>query len=150
MNITPTKNHNARTLPISSNLLTRLLKLPRLNERVFASKNLDKMRWLFERARNQLANKLENPRLRQISFKSFKHWKATMTYAKTKDILHVQHIPGHKRISNTLIYTHLVNFESDEWSCKTAKTIEEAAVLIESVFDYVTEIDGFKLFRKRK
>jgi integrase len=65
--ITPTKNHDARTLPISANLLSRLLKLPRVNDRVFASKNLDKMRWLFERTRNKLADNLEDPRLRQIS-----------------------------------------------------------------------------------
>ncbi len=31
-----------------------------------------------------------------------------------------------------------------------AKTVNEARALIESGFDYVTEIDGFKLFRKRK
>jgi hypothetical protein len=32
----------------------------------------------------------------------------------------------------------------------TAKTIEEAKALIESEFDYVTEIDGVKPPRKRK
>ena len=32
--ITPTKNHNSRILPVSSTLLARLLKLPRLNESV--------------------------------------------------------------------------------------------------------------------
>jgi hypothetical protein len=58
---------------------------------------------------------------------------------------------GHKSINNTLIYTHLVDFEqSDEYSSATAKTIEEAQKLIESGFEYVTEIDGIKLFRKRK
>jgi len=97
--ITPTKNHNARTLRVSANLLARLLKLPRLNERVFASKNLDRFRWRYERARNDLAKKLENARIRQIAFRSFRHWKATMEYHRTKDILHVQHILGHRRLS---------------------------------------------------
>ncbi|MCK4435480.1 tyrosine-type recombinase/integrase [Candidatus Bathyarchaeota archaeon] len=32
--VTPTKNHNARILSVSDNLLSRLLKLPRKNERV--------------------------------------------------------------------------------------------------------------------
>ena len=31
-----------------------------------------------------------------------------------------------------------------------ARTVEEASKLIEVGFDYVTEIDGVKLFRKRK
>jgi len=148
--VSPTKNHNARILPISDNLLSRLLRLQHKNERVFTSKNLDKMRWLYERARNLLAVKLENPRIHQIAFRSFRHWKGTQLYSQTKDILFVKWFLGHKRIENTLVYTHLVNFESDEFICKAAKTIEEASKLIESGFEYVTELDGVKLFRKRK
>jgi integrase len=150
VNITPTKNHNSRTLPISANLLARLLKLPRKNDRVFASKNLDKMRWLYESARNHLSAKLLNPRIHLIAFKSFRHFKATMEYHKTRDILHVKWLLGHRRLSNTLVYTHLVNFESDEWTCKVAKTVDECSQLIEAGFEYVTEMDGLRLFRKRK
>jgi len=73
-----------------------------------------------------------------------------MEYHRTKDILHVQWILGYKRLSNTLVYTHLVNFEGDEWVCKVAKSVEEAQKLIEAGFEYVTEMDGLKLFRKRK
>jgi integrase len=148
--IRPTKNHSSRTIPISDNLISRLYKLPRKNDRVFASKNLDRMRWLYERSRNSLSKKLENPRLCKIAFRTFRHWKATMEYYKTKDILHVQWLLGHKRLSNTLIYTHLVNFESSEYICKVARSIEEATALVEAGFDYVTELDGIKLFRKRK
>jgi integrase len=148
--IRPTKNHSSRTLPVSENLLSRLYKLPRKNDRVFAAKNLDKLRGAYERARNNLSKKLGNPRLHEIAFKTFRHWKATMEYHRTKDILHVQWLLGHKRLSNTLIYTHLVSFESDEYTCKVAKSIEEASKLIEAGFEYVTEMDGIKLFRKRK
>jgi integrase len=148
--ITPTKNHNSRTLSISANLLSRLLKLSRKNERVFASKNLDKMRWLYERARNLLAVKLENPRIHEIAFKSFRHWKATMVYHQTKDILYVKWFLGHKRLENTLVYTHLVSLESDEYHSAVADTIDKARKLIESRFEYATEIDNIRLFRKRK
>ncbi len=37
-----------------------------------------------------------------------------------------------------------------EYHCKTATNIEEATQLIENGFEYVTEIDGTKLFKKRK
>jgi len=148
--VSPTKNHNSRTLPVSANLLSRLLKLPRKNEWLFASQNLDRFRWRYERARDDLANKLENSRIHIIAFKSFRHWKATMEYHKTKDILHVQWLLGHKRLSNTLVYTHLVNFESNDYVCKVAKTVDETNALIECGFEYVTEIDGVRLFRKRK
>ena len=56
----------------------------------------------------------------------------------------------HKNIRNTLVYTHLVNWETDDYTCKVARTVEEAKTLIESGFDYVTDVDGLKLFIKRK
>jgi len=50
-----------------------------------------------------------------------------------------------------MIYTQLLNLnDDDEWTCKTATTVEEATQLIEKGFQYITEIDGTKLFRKRK
>jgi len=73
-----------------------------------------------------------------------------MLYHKTKDILLVKRMLGHKNIEHTIIYTHLVNFSEDEWICRAAKTVDEAQELIESGFQYVTEMDGLKLFRKRK
>lgn len=57
---------------------------------------------------------------------------------------------GHKSIKNRLVYTHLVDFEGDDFICKVAKIVDEARVLVESGFEYVTEMDGLKLFRKRK
>jgi len=37
----------------------------------------------------------------QIHFHTFRHWKATMEYYKTKAILHVMKVLGHKNINNT-------------------------------------------------
>jgi hypothetical protein len=59
-------------------------------------------------------------------------------------------ILGHKNIQNTLVYTHLIKFEGDEYVCKIAKTVDDAKVMVEDGFDYVTDIEGMKLFRKRK
>jgi hypothetical protein len=57
---------------------------------------------------------------------------------------------GHRNIKNTLIYTQLVTFEDDEYHCKTASNIQEAAELIKSGYEYVCELQNVKLFRKRK
>jgi hypothetical protein len=58
---------------------------------------------------------------------------------------------GHKKIETTLVYTQLLQFERDEnYKCKIAKNINEATQLIESGFEYITEMEGTKLFRKRK
>ncbi|MGD0977760.1 MAG: methyltransferase domain-containing protein [Candidatus Bathyarchaeia archaeon] len=51
---------------------------------------------------------------RKIHFYTLRHWKATMEYHRTKDILYVMKLLGHKNIANTLIYTQLVEFEGYE------------------------------------
>lgn len=74
-----------------------------------------------------------------------------MEYHKTKDILHVKQLLGHRDINSTLVYTQLVNFQDpEEFTCRVAKTLTEAKELVEAGFDYVTDIENAKLFRKRK
>ncbi|MFW6110667.1 MAG: hypothetical protein ACOC6H_01365, partial [Thermoproteota archaeon] len=71
-------------------------------------------------------------------------------YNKTKDILHVKQMLGHRRLDSTLVYTQLVHFESNEYHVRTAETVEEAKELAEAGFDYFTEMDDVQIFRKRK
>jgi len=59
-------------------------------------------------------------------------------------------ILGHGNIQNALVYTHLVDFKDEEYTCRAAWTMEEARRLIESGFEYVCEVEGAKLFWKRK
>jgi len=75
-----------------------------------------------------------------------------MEYAKTRDILHVMQLLGHKNIRNTLIYTQLIKLKTeDEFHSATAKTTEEAKQLIDDGFEYVcTTPEDVMLFRKRK
>jgi len=73
-----------------------------------------------------------------------------MEYAKTKDIIHVMQMLGHKNIQNTLLYTQLISFQSDEFYSATAKTVQDAQKLIEAGFEYVCEFNDVKIFKKRK
>jgi integrase len=149
--VTPEKGSNPRVFRLSGNLLAMLRKIQSNAEgfRIFPSKSCVEA-YLY-RKRKQIAAKLCNPRLLQISFHTFRHWKATMEYAKTKDILYVMKLLGHRNIHNTLVYTQLVDFKSDEYVCKAVKTSSEASMLVEAGFEYVcTTPDGVMLFRKRK
>ncbi len=38
----------------------------------------------------------------------------------------------------------------EDYVCKVAQTLGEACTLVEAGFEYVTEMNGMKLFRKRK
>jgi hypothetical protein len=73
-----------------------------------------------------------------------------MEFHKTRNILHVMKMLGHKSIQNTLLYTQLISFESDEFHSSTAKTVEEAQKLVEAGFEFVCNFEDIKLFRKRK
>ena len=150
--ITPEKGSEPRKFRMSMKLLNMLSGLPKDDERVFSRyKNLNNLMRTFERQRRRIAHKLANPRLLRISFHTLRHWKATMEYAKTKDILHVMKLLGHKSIKNTLIYTQLIEgIRDDEYVCKVARTPEEISSLIEAGFEYVCEHEGLKFFRRRK
>ena len=80
-----------------------------------------------------------------------RHYKGTMEYHKTKDILHVKQVLGHKNIKNTMVYTHLINFRAEEYTTKVANNSDEACKLLEAGFEYVlTTPDGLMIFKKRK
>jgi integrase len=147
--VTPEKGSNPRLLKISAKLTSMLNALPKDSQTIFPP-NADVMRKSFQRQRKQIAFKLQNPRLMQISFHTLRHYKATMEYHKTKDILHVMQVLGHKNINNTMIYTQLVNFKEDDYTAKVAHSEQEVCQLIEAGFEYVCDYNGNKIFRKRK
>ncbi len=149
LRVTPEKRSNPRALRMSNKLVDMLNELPRRSQLIFDA-NSDAMRKCFQRQRKRMAAKLRNPRLQQISFHTFRHWKATMEYHVTKDILHVMKILGHRSIKNTLIYTQLIDFEDDEYVARVAHSQKEVCQLVEAGFEYVCDHNGSKIFRKRK
>ena len=44
----------------------------------------------------------------------------------------------------------MINFDSDAYNAATASTVEEASKLVEAGFEYVCDVEGFKLFREPK
>ena len=154
--ITPEKGSNPRIFRISDKLIGMLSRLRTYNRsrnpnKVFAN-DIKSIKRTYLNQRKRLAIKLGNPRLELIHFHTFRHWKATTLYHKTKDLLYVQQFLGHKSLSNTLKYIQLSNAcfdeNTDHYICKVAGTVQDATELVELGFDYVTEMDGLKLFRK--
>lgn len=152
VNITPEKGSNPRIFKMSNKLIAMLNTLPEEHEQVFKHySKLNYMRRSFERYRARTAYKLGNPRILKITFHTLRHWKATTEYHKTKDILYVMKLLGHRNIKNTLLYTQLVKFkEKDDFVCKVAKTPKEVKKLIENGFEYICDQNDLKFFRKRK
>ena len=149
-----TAKHGAgRTLELKTRTLAMLKEYVGkhnvgLNDRIFAT--VKTMRREFGNIKRRTAKKLQRPELLRISLYSFRHFFGTMTYHRTKDIPFTKRKMGHRSLKSTLVYTHLVNFKSDEYAVRVAENIQEACKLVEAGFEYVTDMDGFKIFRKRK
>jgi integrase len=156
IDIRPEKGSRPRRPKITANTLASVLRLRRESLYIFHSDKVDvEERYRnffrnFAKQRRKIADRLQNPRIRRISFKTLRHWKASTLYAKTKDLLLVKETLGHRSISSTMKYTHILPFKEDEFISKAARSIKEAQELVEMGYDYVCDVDGYKLFRKRK
>ncbi len=154
----PEKGSNSRTVQVTPKTIAMLNALPKRSIYVFSPVGTEKpprirsMQSIFARQRNNLAVKIQNPRLKQIHFHTLRHWKATMEYAKTRDILHVKWLLGHKILENTEVYTHLVDFATDDYIVRRPKFTKEEDELIEAGFEYVRydEKEQCPIYRKRK
>jgi integrase len=142
------KGHLDRMVPISNELAALMKTYLTKYKRFPKSWKLGRK---FRQTRNSLATKLNDQSFRHIRLYDLRHYFGTTLYAKTKDILYVRDQMGHSKVETTMVYTKLVDFPQDEeYLCKVAKTVEEAAELVEAGFEYVTDVDDLKLFRKRK
>jgi integrase len=151
INATGCKGHNSRSFKLKDKtaemLRTYLSRHPQQNP--FPNSKYMGERW--RKNRNRLATKLNDPQLKTATMRNLRHRFATMKYDQTKDSLLIKQLLGHKKLETTMFYTQLITFnENEEYTCKTASNIKEATDLIENGFQYITEMDGIKLFRKRK
>lgn len=142
---------------VSGKLLSMLNAMPRKNELVFAGSTPYSLKATFIRSRKRLAFKLQNPRLNAIHFHTLRHFRATLEYHRTKDLLHVQQFLGHREVKNTMLYIQLdkqlfQNLTENQFTTKVAHDAEEACKLVDVGFEFVTGEynDGGKIFRKRK
>jgi integrase len=135
------------------NLRTYINKkaITRMDIPIFSKSTILRDRWNSVRKRAYL--NFRDPELLKIRLYDLRHWFATSEYIKTRDLLHVKYLMGHRYIESTIVYVHLAQGlinTSDDYVCKVAKNINEAMQLVEQGFEYVTEMDGVKLFKKRK
>jgi integrase len=101
--------------------------------------------------RERTAKKLCKLELNKIPLKNLRNYSGAKLYYKLQDPIAVMRHLRHKKLETTMHYIRGITIGGEEeYTCKTASTIQEATQLIENGFQYVTEIDGTKLFKKRK
>lgn len=158
INPTTAKHGAGRILKISpalsKALLTYIIKNEREQNSTIFRSDARKYGNNFREMRNALAKKLNQPELASIRLYDLRHYFGTMQYWKYRDVALTAFDMGHKDWNTTQKYIHLLRIielsKEDGWICKTATTPEEIKQLIEADFQYVTEADGLKFFKKRK
>jgi len=151
VNITSAKNGIPRELRISQKLIGMLKRLPNTSERVFGDISYVTMRNNLNDQKKRIAEKLQNPRISRIKCHTLRHWRASIAYHRGAKLIEIKEMLGHKTLKTTLVYTYLMKHtEKDEYVSRATRSVKGARALIESGFQYITEMDGLKLFRKRK
>jgi integrase len=146
----PEKGSRSRTIKVSEKTLAMLKAMPKKYGDYIFNPNAASVKNVFQMVRNRLAIVHQNARFKQIHMHSFRHWRATKEYQRTKSIVHVKYLLGHKCIQNTDRYTHIVEFADDHYYSAVAKSVEESRKLIEDGWEYVTDMEEYKIFRKPK
>lgn len=148
VDVTPIKNRNTRTLPISQRLAHMIQLLPHTTEYIFKKGLLDNFREGFRRHRKKLAEELNEPEIMKCSFKTFRTFYITHCSYKFNDPFEVQYRAGHTQMSTTQLYIRRELSMNKGFVSKTTRTIEEAQEAIEMGFQYVTDIEDVKLWQK--
>jgi len=79
----PEKHSLPRQFKISAKLTAMLNRFPKESDRVFLA-DLITIRKRFMWQRNKIAFKVQNPRIRRMTFHTLRHWSGSMEYYKTK------------------------------------------------------------------
>ena len=132
LSITPEKGSNPRAPRISTKLQAMINQLPRNSTRIFDYKDKRTPRKSFERLRKRVAENTGNPRILQIHLHTLRHWKATVEFHKTNNVILVMKLLGHKCLNNTQRYIQLLPELSDDFDCEVAHNIQEVVKLVEA------------------
>jgi integrase len=155
-NLSPELCLMLESLPRQSQYLFSCSRIPMEHEDPKTHLNhLKRQKGLLGHQRARTANKLKNPRILEVNYHSFRHWKATQLYHQTKDILYVMKFLGHRNVKNTLVYIDLEKLSypngGDDYTSRATKDQAEALQLIEAGFELLQIApDGTIYFRKRK
>ena len=146
------KGHRTFTYPISDELTTLLLQLPKTEDRIFNYKDADNINDFIEDYRKRLAKETGNPDFLKIHFHTFRHYAISWHYFKTKDIVETQRFARHCNIQNTLRYVHIVKswIKENEYDVVYAEDKAELTKYLTEGYELVTKTEWGYCLKKPK
>jgi hypothetical protein len=106
---------------------------------------------MWRRARKTASRNHNDPTLKTIPMKNLRNYSGAQFWYTSPDPIGVMRHLRHKRMETTMHYLRAITLDGEvEYDCKTAKTADEIAKLIELGYTKADEIDGIHFYRKRK
>ena len=106
---------------------------------------------MWRTARGNASRNHNQPDLKKIPMKNLRNYSGAQFYYQFPDPIGVMRHLRHKRMETTMHYLRAIVLEGDiQYDCKTATNVKEATELLERGFTYIQDIDGIKIYRKRK
>jgi integrase len=128
-----------------------LKNLPKKSEHIFLT-TYPTMAQSMRTLRKRTARKLQNPRILNITFKSFRHFGGSwLAHVTEGNVLAVKKALRHKRVENTMKYIHRLEFQDPQnYDVATATTIEEITQLAKQGYMKFDEVNGIHVYRRPK
>ncbi|MEM3627654.1 MAG: site-specific integrase [Candidatus Bathyarchaeia archaeon] len=150
--ITGVKGHRTFTYPISNELCTLLMQIPRISDKVF---NLKHPRTINDWMKNyckRLGKETGNQDFCKIHFHTLRHFAISWYYFKTKDIVLTQQFARHCDIRNTMRYVHIIKswIKSNEYDVVYASTKEELSKYLSEGYEFIVKTKYGYCLRKPK
>ncbi|WGM90184.1 MAG: tyrosine-type recombinase/integrase [Candidatus Bathyarchaeum tardum] len=154
--IRASKKGKARFIPISDDLINLLSRQPRTDEvNVFEKRSKDARRACFSKRMKRLARLTQDRKYLKIHLHTFRHCFALRTYHRTKDILHLKMLMGHKSLLTTQRYVEIYcqlydSGKPTQFITKIATTKKERCSLINEGWEFIKNDGDDWYFRKPK
>jgi len=145
------KGHASGTYKLKKQTLEMLREYLAINpqEHPFPKAKAIGEQWL--NFRNRVSDNLKQPELKTIQLRHLRNYSGARLYNRLKDPIAVMRHLRHKKLETTMHYLRAIDLnEEEEYIVRTANTIEQATELLENGYEYVTDMDNIKIFRKRK
>ncbi len=121
------KGHRTTVYPMSEELLTLLMQLPRNEGRVIQKKAAKYLNHSLTDYRKRLAKETGNTDFDKIHWHTLRHYAISWKYFRCKDIIETQRFARHCNIQNTLKYVHIIKawIKENEFDVVYAESKEE-------------------------
>jgi len=150
--ITGVKGHRTYQYPISDELCTLLMQIPKTSDKIFNLKHARTINDWMKNYLKRLAKETGNMDFLKIHFHTLRHFAISWHYFKTKDIVDTQRFARHCDIRSTLKYVHIIKswIRENEYDIVFTEDKTELSKFLSEGYEFVVKTEYGYCLRKPK